>query len=56
MTDILPSKEIHVDLTELTLNKVYEAMHEVGIRGEQAINLVNTIHSKGVLFRERGIW
>lgn len=39
--------------TEDTLNKVYEALSENGIVGQQAIDAVSTMQNKGILFRER---
>lgn len=38
---------------EDTLRKVYEALLENGIYGQQALDIINTMQNKGILFRER---
>lgn len=42
----------HETHSEDTLRKVYEALLENGIYGQQAIDIVNSMQNKGILFRE----
>jgi len=44
-------EQTHYD--ENTLRKVYEALLEAGIFGQQAVDIVHNLQNKGILFRER---
>ncbi len=43
---------IEVTFDENTLRKVYEALLENGIYGQKALDIVNSMQNRGILFRE----